>query len=262
MILDEIVDATIIRIEKAKKNISLNEMIMLAEKSEPPFAFENALKQKDISFICEVKKASPSKGIIANDFPYIKIAKEYEKAGAAAISVLTEPDFFMGSVDYLKDIKQNTTIPVLQKDFIIDEYQIYEASIIGANAILLICAILSIDKVKKFIKIADSLGLSCLVEAHNDQEVKKAIEADARVIGVNNRNLKTFEVNINNSINLRGLVPKSIIFVSESGIKTTNDINALREIGTNAVLIGETFMRSNHIKEELDILRGKCCDED
>ena len=260
MILDKIVDATIIRIEKAKKNISLNEIMMLAKKSEPPFAFENALMQKDISFICEVKKASPSKGIIANDFPYIKIAKEYEKAGAAGISVLTEPDFFMGSVDYLKDIKQNVTIPVLQKDFIIDEYQIYEASAIGANAILLICAILSIAKVKKFIKIADSLGLSCLVEVHDEQEVKKAIEAGSRVIGVNNRNLKTFEVDINNSINLRGLVPKSIIFVSESGIKTTNDINALRGIGTNAVLIGETFMRSNHIKTELDVLRGKCCD--
>ena len=260
MILDEIVDATVIRIEKAKNNIPLNEMMMLAKKSEPLFAFENALKQKDISFICEVKKASPSRGIIANDFPYIKIAKEYEKAGAAAISVLTEPDFFMGSVDYLKDIKQNITIPVLQKDFIIDEYQIYEASMIGADSVLLICAILSIDKVKKFIKIADSLGLSCLVEAHNEQEVKKAIEAGARVIGVNNRNLKTFEVDINNSINLRGLVPKSIIFVSESGIKTTNDINALRGIGTNAVLIGETFMRSNHIKTELDVLRGKCCD--
>lgn len=260
MILDKIVAATIIRIEKAKKNISLNEMTMLAKKSESPFAFENALKQKDISFICEVKKASPSKGIIANDFPYIKIVKEYEKAGAAAISVLTEPDFFMGSVDYLKDIKQNVTIPVLQKDFIIDEYQIYEASAIGANAILLICAILSIAKVKKFIKIADSLGLSCLVEVHDEQEVKKAIEAGSRVIGVNNRNLKTFEVDINNSINLRGLVPKSIIFVSESGIKTANDINALREIGTNAVLIGETFMRSNHIKAELDILRGKCYD--
>ena len=260
MILDKIVDATIIRIEKAKKNIPLNEMMVLAKKSEPPFAFENALKQKDISFICEVKKASPSKGIIANDFPYIKIAKEYEKAGAAAISVLTEPDFFMGSVDYLKEIRLNITIPILQKDFIIDEYQIYEASAIGANAILLICAILSIAKVKKFMKIADSLGLSCLVEAHDEQEVQKAIEAGARVIGVNNRNLKTFEVDINNSINLRGLVPKSIIFISESGIKTANDINALREIGTNAVLVGETLMRSSDIKAELDILRGICYD--
>lgn len=260
MILDEIVNATIIRIEKAKKNISLNEMMMLAKKSKSPFAFEKALKQKDISFICEVKKASPSKGVIAHDFPYIKIAKEYEKAGAAAISVLTEPDFFMGSVDYLKNIKQNITIPILQKDFIIDEYQIYEASAIGANAILLICAILTITQIKEFIKIADSLGLSCLVEAHDEQEVKKAIEAGSRVIGVNNRNLKTFEVDINNSINLRGLVPKSIIFISESGIKTANDINALREIGTNAVLVGETLMRSSDIKAELDILRGKCYD--
>ncbi|MHB1376334.1 MAG: indole-3-glycerol phosphate synthase TrpC [Candidatus Humimicrobiaceae bacterium] len=260
MILDEIVDATIIRIEKARKNLSLNEMMALAKNSEPPFAFENALKQEDISFICEVKKASPSKGIITNDFPYIKIAKEYEKAGAAAISVLTEPDFFMGSINYLKEIKQNITIPILQKDFIIDEYQIYEASMAGADAILLICTILSITKVKKFIKIADSLGLSCLVEAHDEQEVKKAVEAGARVIGVNNRNLKTFEVDINNSIHLRRLVPENIIFVSESGIQTRDDINALRVIGTDAVLIGETFMRSKNIKAELDILRGKCCD--
>ena len=260
MILDEIVNATIIRIEKAKKNISLNEMMMLAKKSKSPFAFEKALKQKDISFICEVKKASPSKGVIAHDFPYIKIAKEYEKAGAAAISVLTEPDFFMGSVDYLKNIKQNITIPILQKDFIIDEYQIYEASAIGANAILLICAILTITQIKEFIKIADSLGLSCLFEVHDEQEVKMAIESGARVIGVNNRNLKTFEVNINNSINLRRLVPKSIIFISESGIKTANDINALREIGTNAVLVGETLMRSSDIKAEFDILRGICYD--
>jgi indole-3-glycerol phosphate synthase len=257
MILDQIVEAAIVRIGKARKNISLNEMMVLAKKSSRPFAFENALKQKDISFICEVKKASPSKGIISDDFPYLKIAKEYEKAGAAAISVLTEPKFFMGSVEYLKEIKRNTAIPVLQKDFIIDEYQIYEASVIGADAILLICAILSKDKVKKFIEIADSLGLSCLVEAHNEQEVKKAIKAGARIIGVNNRDLKTFEVDINNSINLRKLVPENIIFVSESGIKTIKDINALREIGADAVLIGETFMRSNHIKAELDILRGK-----
>ena len=257
MILDQIVEAAIVRIGKARKNISLNKMMTLTKKNSRSFTFENALKQKDISFICEVKKASPSKGIISDDFPYLKIAKEYEKAGAAAISVLTEPQFFMGSIEYLKEIKQNTAIPVLQKDFIIEEYQIYEASVIGADAILLICAILSKDKVKKFIEIADSLGLSCLVEAHNDQEVKKAIEAGARIIGVNNRDLKTFEVDINNSINLRKLVPENIIFVSESGIKTIQDINTLREIGADAVLIGETFMKSNHIKADLDILRGK-----
>ena len=260
MILDEIVDAAKIRIRKARENISLDEMMVLAVKSDPPFAFEKALKQKDISFICEVKKASPSRGVIAYDFPYIKIAKEYEKAGAAAISVLTEPDFFLGSTDYLKDIKKNITIPVLQKDFIIDEYQIYEAGMIGADAILLICAILSMARLKKFFKIADNLGLSCLVEAHDEQEVKKAVEAGARVIGVNNRSLKTFEVNINNSISLREFVPKNIIFVSESGIKTANDIKMLRKIGTDAVLIGETFMRSNNIKAEFDILRGRHCD--
>ena len=260
MILDEIIDAAAIRIEKAKKSIPLNEMAALAKNSSSPFAFENALKQKDISFICEIKKASPSKGIISNDFPYIRIAREYEEAGAAAVSVLTEPDFFMGSTDYLKDIKRNITIPILQKDFIIDEYQVYEASVIGANAILVICSLLNITEIKKFIKIADSLGLSCLAEAHNEQEVKKAIEAGARVIGVNNRNLKTFEVDINNSVKLRAMVPKDIIFVSEIGIKTAADINILRKIGTDAVLIGETLMRSNNIKAELDILKGRCCD--
>jgi indole-3-glycerol phosphate synthase len=260
MILDKIIAATKIRVEKAKKNISLNEMIMLSKKSETPFAFENALKQEDISFICEVKKASPSKGILSNDFPYIEIAKEYEKAGAIALSVLTEPDFFMGNVDYLKAIKQNVSIPILQKDFIIDEYQIYEANTIGADAILLICVLLSKDKLIKFIEIADSLGLSCLIEAHDEQEVKTAIEAGARIIGINNRNLKTFEVNINTSINLRGLVPKTIIFVSESGIKTVNDINSLREIGTDAVLVGETLIKSSNIKKTLDILRGNCYD--
>ena len=260
MILDKIVNATITRIEKAKNNISLQEMMRLAGIKDTPFSFENALKKKDISFICEVKKASPSKGIISDCFPYIKIAREYEEAGADAISVLTEPVFFMGSVDHLKDIKQNVSIPVLQKDFIIDEYQIYEANVIGANAILLICAILSSSKLKKFIKTADSLGLSCIVEVHDKQEVKKAINAAARIIGVNNRNLKTFEVNMNNSIKLRGLVTKNIIFVSESGIRTKEDIKALREIETDAVLIGETFMRSSHIKADIHELRGVCID--
>lgn len=257
MILKRIVESTEIRVKKAKEKISLQQMMILAKKSDSPFNFEKALRKKDISFICEVKKASPSKGIIVDDFPYIKIAKEYENAGAAAISVLTEPEFFMGKTDYLKSIKQNVTIPVLQKDFIIDEYQIYEASSIGADAILLICSVLNKDKIIKFIQIAGELGMSCLVEAHDEQEIKTAIDAGARIIGVNNRNLKTFDVDINNSIRLREFVPQNIIFVSESGIKTAEDVKRLRENGTNAVLIGETLMKSENKRMALNDLRGE-----
>jgi len=257
MILNRIVEATEIRVEKAKKKISLQQMIMLAKKNDSPFNFEKALRKKDISFICEVKKSSPSKGIIVEDFPYIKIAKEYESAGAAAISVLTEPDFFMGKTDYLKSIKQNVPIPVLQKDFIIDEYQIYEASSLGADAILLICSVLNKDKIIKFTQIAGKLGMSCLVEAHDEQEIKTAIDAGARIIGVNNRNLKTFDVDLNNSIRLRKFVPQDIIFVSESGIKTAEDVKRLRENGTNAVLIGETLIKSENKRMALNNLRGE-----
>jgi indole-3-glycerol phosphate synthase len=256
MILDKIIDKTKIRVEQAKRQIPYDKIKIIAKKSSTPFIFEKALKSNDISFICEVKKASPSKGIISDDFQYLKIAKEYELAHATALSVLTEPDFFMGSNEYLTQIKKIVDIPVLRKDFIIDEYQIYEASMIGADAILLICSILDTNMIKRYIKIADSLGLSCLVEAHNEAEVNSAIDAGARIIGVNNRNLNTFTVDINNSVNLRKLVPNNIIFVSESGISTSEDIKKLRENGTNAVLIGEALMKSDNIKLEMDKLRG------
>lgn len=256
MILDKIIDKTKSRVEYAKSIISYDKIKLITQKSKAPFSFEQALKTNDISFICEVKKASPSKGIISESFPYMQIAKEYENAGSAAISVLTEPDFFMGRNEYLTQIKKKVKIPILRKDFIVDEYQIYEASLIGADAILLICSILNTYTINKYIKIADSLGLSCLVEAHNEAEVNSAIAAGARIIGVNNRNLNTFTVDINNSINLRRLVPEDIIFVSESGISTSEDIKNLRENGTNAVLIGETLMKSDNIKLELDKLRG------
>lgn len=256
MILDQIVTATKLRVEAGKSAAPLEKIQALAAKSDRPFAFEEALKTNDIAFICEVKKASPSKGIIADSFPYLQIAKDYQTAGASAISVLTEPSFFLGSNEYLAQIKQAVNIPVLRKDFIIDEYQIYEARMIGADAILLICSILGSDTIKAYIEIADQLGMSCLVEAHDEAEIKSAISAGARIIGVNNRNLKTFEVDITNSINLRKLVPPAIIFVSESGIGTAADIKKLRENGTNAVLIGETLMRSENKKRELDKLRG------
>lgn len=258
MILDKIADSTKIRVEKLKQEAPFalvkSQALKLANKN--PFAFENAIKNSGLTFICEIKKASPSKGLISENFPYIDIAKEYEAAGAGAISVLTEPEFFLGSDQYLKDVKKEVSIPVLRKDFTIDSYQIYEAALIGADCVLLICALLDTDTLKEYIKIADSLGLSCLVEAHDEDEVISAIEAGSRIIGVNNRNLKTFEVDITNSVRLRKLVPQNISFVSESGIRNAQDISVLREVGANAVLIGETLMRSGNIGLELTKLRA------
>ena len=213
---------------------------------------QKALKKQDISFICECKKASPSKGLIAKEFPYLDIAKEYENAGADCISVLTEPTRFLGSDVYLKEIASAVSIPCLRKDFTVDEYMIYEARLLGAKAVLLICSILN----EKEIAVCDSLGVSALVEAHNESEIKMALNAGARIIGVNNRNLKDFTVDTDNSRRMRELVPKDIIFVSESGVKSSEDVALLREIGADAVLIGETLMRSEDKKEKLNELRG------
>ena len=259
MILDKLVQATQKRLIKQKQQKSLEDVKReaLTLPIDKNFPFEQALLQQDINFICEVKKASPSKGIIAPDFPYFEIAKEYEQAGASAISVLTEPDYFLGSDTYLKEIAKNVNIPVLRKDFTIDEYQIYEAKILGASAILLICAILSEEKLKYFLQIADSLGLSCLVEAHDEAEIQKALNVNARIIGVNNRNLKDFSVDVRNSLKLRHLVPENIIFVSESGLKTAEDIELLRQNHVQAALIGETFMRALDKTAELSKLYGK-----
>lgn len=222
------------------------------------FEFERALKGDTLSFICEIKKASPSKGIIAEDFPYLEIAKEYENAGASCISCLTEPKWFLGSDKYLKEVAEAVSIPVIRKDFTVNEYQIYEAKILGAKAILLICAILDTDTIKRYIEIADSLGISALVEAHNEAEVKSALTAGARIIGVNNRNLRDFSVDVNNSAKYRKMIPDDIVFVSESGIKTHEDIRVLIENKTDAVLIGETLMRSNDKKQKLkELLYGK-----
>ena len=221
------------------------------------FPLEKALIKQDINFICEVKKASPSKGIIAQDFPYLTIAKEYELAGASAISVLTEPNYFLGEDKYLQEIAQNVSIPVLCKDFIIDEYQIYKAKILGASAILLICAILDDETLKRFFTLAEKLGLSCLVEAHDENEIKRALKMQARIIGVNNRNLKDFTVDVENSLKLRSLVPENVIFVSESGIKTKADIEKLRVHQVQAVLIGETFMRAKDKVLALNEVYGK-----
>lgn len=220
------------------------------------FPFRKALSGDEISFICEVKRASPSKGLIAPDFPYLDIARDYERAGASAISCLTEPFWFKGRDEYLAEISNAVTIPVLRKDFTVDEYMIYQAKTLGASAVLLICSILSKEQLSEYLGIAHSLGLSALVEAHDEDEVRTALSVGAGIIGVNNRDLRTFTVDINNSARLRKLVPPEVLFVSESGIKTAADIEALRSNGTNAVLIGETLMRSPDKKAALDELRG------
>lgn len=208
-----------------------------------------------MSFICECKKASPSKGLIEPDFRYLEIAREYEAAGADCISVLTEPKWFLGSDEYLKEIAKTVSIPCIRKDFTVDEYQIYQARTLGAAAVLLICSILSDVQLGEYIKICDSLGISALVEIHNEKEAGMAVRAGARIIGVNNRNLKDFTVDTANSKKLRDLIPDDIIFVSESGVKSTDDIRAIREIGADAVLIGETLMRADDKKAKLDELR-------
>jgi len=258
LILDKIVEATKIRVAQ-EKQVEMPEAVKaaaLALPSDTGFPFEAALRQQDFNFICEVKKASPSKGIIAEHFPYLDIAKEYEVAGAAAISVLTEPDFFKGDKKYLQEIASTVKIPVLRKDFIIDEYQIYQAKVWGASAILLICACLDVPTLTKFRELADSLGLSSLVEAHDEQEVQMAIDCGARIIGVNNRNLKDFTVDVQNSVRLRNLVQDDVIFVSESGLETPEDIQVLRDNNIGVALMGETFMRSPNKVEKLAYLYG------
>lgn len=258
MILDKIVEATKIRVaqEKQVESPEAVKAAALALPSDTGFPFEAALRQQDFNFICEVKKASPSKGIIAEHFPYLDIAKEYEVAGAAAISVLTEPDFFKGDKKYLQEIASTVKIPVLRKDFIIDEYQIYQAKVWGASAILLICACLDVSTLTKFRELADSLGLSSLVEAHDEKEVQMAIDCGARIIGVNNRNLKDFTVDVQNSVRLRNLVQDDVIFVSESGLETPEDIQVLRDNNIGVALMGETFMRSPNKVEKLTYLYG------
>ena len=258
MILDKIIEATKIRVaqEKQVESPETVKAAALALPSDTGFPFEAALRQQDFNFICEVKKASPSKGIIAEHFPYLDIAKEYEVAGAAAISVLTEPDFFKGDKKYLQEIASTVKIPVLRKDFIIDEYQIYQAKVWGASAILLICACLDVPTLTKFRELADSLGLSSLVEAHDENEVQMAIDCGARIIGVNNRNLKDFTVDVQNSVRLRNLVQDDVIFVSESGLETPEDIQVLRDNNIGVALMGETFMRSPNKVEKLAYLYG------
>lgn len=256
-ILDQLAEHARQRVAEAKKNNSVEEIKTKAfALPKGNFSFENALKKPDISFICECKKASPSKGLIAPDFPYLQIAKDYEAAGADCISVLTEPKWFLGSGDYLKEIAHSVSVPCLRKDFTVDEYMIYEAKLLGASAVLLIVAILTDAQLTEYIKICDTLGMSALVEAHDEAEVRRALNAGARIVGVNNRNLKDFSVDTENSLRLREIIPQDVIFVSESGVKTAGDIERLRKSGVDAVLIGEALMKAPDKKEKLNELRG------
>lgn len=266
-ILDTIAEKTRERVAEAKRSVPLEALRAQAEalgggaeakNGVTELPFYKALKQKGISFICEAKKASPSKGIIAEEFPYVQIAREYEAAGAAAISVLTEPFYFQGSNEFLKEIREaGVHIPLLRKDFTVDEYMLYEAKTIGASAVLLICALLDEKALQYYLDITHSLGMCALVETHDETEIAMALAAGANIIGVNNRDLKTFTVDIHTSARLRQLVPPEIAFVSESGIRTAEDIAVLRQNGTDAVLVGETLMRSSDKRAELARLRGE-----
>ena len=257
-ILDQLAAHAMKRTAEAKKIIPAEEMRARAfALPNGDFSFERALRTPDLAFICECKKASPSKGLIAPDFPYLAIAREYEAAGADCISVLTEPKWFLGSDEYLREIASQVNIPCLRKDFTVDEYMIYEAKVLGASAVLLICSILTEEQLRQYISLCDELGLSALVEAHDEAETKTAVRAGARIIGVNNRNLKDFSVDTENSLRLREIIPEHVLFVSESGIQSAGDVKRLREIGTDAVLVGETLMRAGDKKAKLEELRGR-----
>ncbi len=256
-ILDQLADHARERVRQARKKISLEELQRQADLlPKGSFSFEETLKTPGLSFICECKKASPSKGIIAPDFPYLQIAQEYEAAGADCISVLTEPEWFLGRDEYLREIAAAVSVPCLRKDFTIDEYMIYEAKVLGASAVLLICSILTEEQMKGYLAVCDSLGLSALVEAHDESEIRMALRAGARIIGVNNRNLRDFSVDTDNSCRLREQIPRDILFVSESGVRSEEDVTKLHEIGADAVLIGEALMRASDKKELLARLRG------
>ena len=246
-ILDEIADFTKGRVEKYKSEVSLQDIKARARSLDPDtgFTFENALRRDGISFICEVKKASPSKGVIDPDFDYLKIAKEYEAGGADAVSCLTEPKWFLGSNEIFVNTRKTIALPMLRKDFVVDEYQIYQAKLLGANCILLIVSLLNKETLEKYINLAKSLGLSALVETHDEEEIKTALSAGAKILGVNNRNLKDFSVDLNNAKRLRELIPENVIYVAESGIASLSDAKMLKEAGADALLIGEFLMRSD-----------------
>ena len=257
-ILDQLADYARLRTETAKKTFSPEELQRQAcSLPKGDFRFETALRKDGLSFICECKKASPSKGLIAPEFPYLQIAREYEAAGADCISVLTEPKWFLGSDQYLCEIAQTISLPCLRKDFTVNEYMIYQAKVLGASAVLLICSILTEGQLKAYLHICDGLGLSALVEVHDERETETALAVGARIIGVNNRNLKDFSVDTDNSRRLRALVPDDVLFIAESGIRDGRDVSRLRDLGADGVLVGEALMRAADKKAALAGLRGE-----
>ncbi len=264
-ILDRLAAHAAERVEEAVKKVprdvmreraeALRQMELEAD-PESGFAFEKALRGPELSFICECKKASPSKGIIAEQFPYLEIARAYEEAGASCISVLTEPKWFLGQDRYLQEIAEAVRIPCLRKDFTVDPYMIWEAKVLGASAVLLICSILTDEEIAEYLEICSGLGLSALVEAHDGEEIRRAAAAGAGIIGVNNRNLKDFTVDLSNCTRLRSLIPENALYVAESGVRTPEDVRLLKEAGADAVLMGEVLMRAENKKELLDRMRG------
>ena len=255
-ILEEIAARTRERIAKEKSCISVSELENRIQEVNKNAGQKITFQKDGMSYICEVKKASPSKGLIAPDFPYLAIAKEYEQAGASAISCLTEPFYFQGADQYLREISAAVQIPVLRKDFTVDEYMIYQAKSLGASAVLLICAILDDGELRAYRQLAKELGLDALIEAHDEYEVDRVLNLGAEIVGVNNRDLRTFQVDMNNSIRLRKMAPDNVVFVSESGIRTPEDIRILYENKVDGVLIGETLMRSPDKKAALESLNG------
>ncbi|MDR3314818.1 MAG: indole-3-glycerol phosphate synthase TrpC [Oscillospiraceae bacterium] len=257
MILDALAAAARLRVAAAKAALPLAALRARAEALpvQAGFPFEAALAAPGLSFICEVKKASPSKGVIARDFPYLEIARSYAAAGAAAVSVLTEPEYFLGSDQYLREIAAAVPLPALRKDFTVDAYQIYEAKALGASAVLLICALLDLPALREYHALADSLGLSALVETHSEAEVETALAAGARVVGVNNRDLRSFQVDLATGERLGALLPPGVLFVAESGVATPADAARLRRAGADALLIGEALMRAPDKRAFLEAMR-------
>ncbi|MGN1015219.1 MAG: indole-3-glycerol phosphate synthase TrpC [Butyricicoccus sp.] len=259
MILDQLADYARVRVARDREQTSLDALKELCAGSTAPvrprFCFEDALRRDGLSFICEVKKASPSKGIISESFPYLDIARDYEQAGADCISCLTEPKWFLGSDKIFTDIRSSVKTPMIRKDFTVDEYQIYQAKRMGADAVLLICSILDTQTISRYLEICDTLGLSALVETHDEAEIQSAVSAGAKIIGVNNRNLKDFSVDFSNAARLRDNIPADCLYVAESGVKNQADVAALRQIGADAVLMGEVLMRADNKVELLARMR-------
>lgn len=260
MILDKIYSHKLKEVSERKGIVPIETLKERCKGSKKTRKFDSVIKRSNgIKIIAEVKKASPSAGVIREGFNYVDIAMEYEASGASAISVLTDKEFFMGELKYLTEIKETVHLPVLRKDFIVDAYQIYESRAAGADSVLLIARLLTKEQIETFISISHELGMECLVEIHNENELKKILETKARIIGINNRNLDTFETNLDTTFQLCHLIPKEKIIVSESGIKTRADVLKLEEGGIDAILIGETLMRSNDVRLKIKELLGSCC---